>query len=242
MNNTPSSHGARVQAARPALRLMLSKSENLNIACHPTKCCAEQRLRRRGMPPTDSASVARGTPPADADSSAHVTPTADADSSAAGSSAGDTVPVGADSSSAPRAKRARPDESGCAICLQPLTARLTLDGCAHDAFCRECVVQWGRHVSNTCPICRARFSVVTELREGAAAEAIPIPHREAPEPDYDVLELVDVDLDEERGRVIGRQLCKERRNPLARAAPRRGEVDDDELLAGLVMRGIPLLA
>ena len=129
--------------------------------------------------------------PTDTTGSAPGTPSADAESSAAGSSAGETVPVGADGRGATRAKRARADESGCAICMQPLTARLTLDGCEHDSFCRECIEHWGRHVANTCPLCRSRFSVVTERREGSHTVATAIPHREGPEPDYEFLESIE---------------------------------------------------
>ena len=75
-------------------------------------------------------------------------------------------------------------EHHCAICLQPLTARLTLDGCEHAAFCRKYIEQWGRSVANTCPLCRSRFSVVTVQRAGAPAVAISIPDRECSETDY----------------------------------------------------------
>ena len=76
-------------------------------------------------------------------------------------------------------------EHHCAICLQPLTARLTLDGCEHDAFCRECIEQWGRRVANTCPLCRARFNVMTVQHTSAPALTISIPDREVSETDYD---------------------------------------------------------
>ena len=44
-------------------------------------------------------------------------------------------------------------EHHCAICMQPLTARLTLDGCEHAAFCRECIERWLTN-RRQCPHCR----------------------------------------------------------------------------------------
>merc|ERR1719277_1703009 len=43
----------------------------------------------------------------------------------------------------------------------------------------------------------------------------------------DHVEIIDVDLDESHRRVLGAELLEEWRDPLARPAPRRGEVHDD---------------
>src|SRR5690348_8483455 len=55
----------------------------------------------------------------------------------------------------------------CSICLEPIdkVQRCTIDSCIH-IFCHECILSW----SNTCPVCRERFTVVKRGRKRERVE------------------------------------------------------------------------
>jgi hypothetical protein len=50
----------------------------------------------------------------------------------------------------------------CAICMDPMDSHQALLPCDHQQFCLGCILNWARF-SNKCPLCKARFSIITDL-------------------------------------------------------------------------------
>ena len=85
-------------------------------------------------------------------------------------------------------------DDDCGICLAQIKTRGKLPSCEH-RFCCECILQWAK-VTNTCPLCKARFREVTRLEVGrrrgggrgeVSREVLPVPDREQREDEDEAL-------------------------------------------------------
>ena len=73
----------------------------------------------------------------------------------------------ADSDDVKPSKKSKPAVT-CAICLDDVTERGTIDSCDHQ-FCYKCIQEWSKR-KNTCPNCRLSFNTI---RKGRQTERVP---------------------------------------------------------------------
>jgi len=78
----------------------------------------------------------------------------------------------------PRRKKSRPVDP-CVICLDRPTTRAHIACCDH-VFCLTCILQWAER-SNTCPLCKGRFTEVLRFRGAHVIDRVPVKERDPEE-------------------------------------------------------------
>lgn len=78
----------------------------------------------------------------------------------------------------PRRKKSKPVDP-CVICLDRPTTRAHIACCDH-VFCLTCILQWAER-TNTCPLCKGRFTEVLRFRGAHVIDRVPVTPRDPEE-------------------------------------------------------------